>query len=221
MLQNIAGILLLSSAMAVAGVTERFVPEPSAEPTLLQRSDFPIWIAQQRDRPDGTRRGGPPPRRGPDGPLPEASRDGGSSEDWDRQLPPPSVMERLRRLPPEERERVLRNNWRFRQLPIERQDQLLDRMRQFQRLSQIERERIEERFSIFSNLTPEQQGKARKVYQEHWRKLEPARRRAIVEEFRSLRELSEKERDKRLKSKEIKNGFNQQELEVLKQLAKL
>ena len=209
----------------MAGVTESFVPGPSVAQTFIQASDFPIWIAQQRGRrPEGPppgrgpRPGGPPPRRGPDDGPP---REGGSPEDWDRPLPPPQVMERLRRLPPDERERVLRNNWRFQQLPKERQDQLLDRMRRFQELSPNERERIEERFSVFRNLTPEQQGKARKVYEEHWSKLEPERRRAIVDEFRILRELPEKEREKRLESEEIKNRFNQQELEVLKQLSKL
>lgn len=223
-LQNIAGILLLSGTIAMAGVPESFVQRPSMEQSLLRESEFPIWIAQQRGhRPEGPppgrgpRPGGPPPRRGSDGPPTEE----GSSEDWDRPLPPPRVMERLRRLPPDERERVLRNNWRFQQLPKKRQDQLLDRMRRFQELSPNERERIEERFSVFRNLTPEQREKTRKVYEEYWSKLEPERRSAIVDEFRSLRELPEKEREKRLESEEIKNRFNQKELEVLKQLSKL
>jgi DNA-directed RNA polymerase subunit F len=135
--------------------------------------------------------------------------------------PPPLLLERLKNLTPEQREKVLENNRRFRRLPPERQEQLRMRLRQLQELSPEQREMVEQRFAIFSNLTPKQQEKARKLYEDRWRKLPPERRRALLQEFRRLRRLDPDKRKQRLESKELKDQFSSEEREVLTQLMAL
>lgn len=160
-----------------------------------------LW--QQGERPGPPP--GPPARRGPRG----------------RPGPPPSLLERLQNLPPEQREKVLENNRRFQQLPPERQEQLRMRLRQLQELTPEQREMVEQRFTIFSNLTPKQQEKARKIYEDRWREMSPERRRALLQEFRRLRRLSPEQRKQRMDSKVLQDQFNNEEREVLAQLISL
>src|SRR5579883_2262729 len=96
---------------------------------------------------------------------------------------PGALLQRLQKLPPEEREQVLRNNQRFQELPKERQEQLLNRLRRFESMSPEQREMIEQRFNAFSKLTPEQRQKAREIYLQRWRALPEDRHRVLTQEF--------------------------------------
>jgi len=148
-----------------------------------------------------------PQRRGPRGrPLPPL---------------PPQMLERLKNLPPEERDKVLENNRRFQQLPPERQEELRERLRELQELTPEQRELIEQRFAIFRNLTPRQQEKARQIYERRWRQLLPERRRALLEEFRRLRLMNQAERKQRMESDELQNQFSTEERDLLAQLIAL
>ena len=133
----------------------------------------------------------------------------------------PRLLERLRRLPPEEQEKVLRNNKRFQRLPKERKDQLLERLRRFQQLSPEQRERIEQRYENFRRLTPEQRRKAREIYRQHWRGLPEERRRAVLQEFRRLRRMSPDERKAHIARPEFESRFNPEERKLLNDLSAL
>ena len=135
--------------------------------------------------------------------------------------PPPQLLERLSKLPPEERERVLENNRRFQQLSPDQQALLLKRLQQFQELSREQREMIEQRLAIFNNLTPRQQAKARRLYEIVWSKLTAERRRALLEEFRHLRALRPAERQQRLGSDDFQAHFSTEERDLLQQLIDL
>jgi hypothetical protein len=153
----------------------------------------------------GPRPGGPPPRRGP----------------AQRPLPPAVLLERLKSLPPAEREKVLENNPRFQQLPPGQQEKLRERLRQLPDMTAEQRELIEQRFAIFNNLTPQQQEKAREIYERRWSRLAPARRRALLQEFRRLRALAEPDRKQRLESQDLQNQFDADERDLLAQLISL
>ena len=176
------------------------------------------------DAPPAERRA-PPPRMGPRQGRPMRPPPG-----WRMPPRPPGplpgplpgpMMERLRNLPPEQREEILRNNRRFQQLPKEQQEKMLERFRRFQQLPPRQREMMEERFSILNSLTPERRRKALQIYERHWRDLPPERRQALTEEFRRLRELSPQERKLRLSSPELEDRFNSQERDLLQQLTAL
>jgi hypothetical protein len=131
------------------------------------------------------------------------------------------LLERLSKLPPEERERVLENNRRFRQLSPAQQALLLKRLQQFQKLSPEQRELMEQRLAIFNNLAPRQQAKARRLYENVWSKLTAERRRALLDEFRRLRALDPTERERRLASDDFQGQFSGEERALLQQLIDL
>jgi hypothetical protein len=127
----------------------------------------------------------------------------------------------LQELSPERRDRVLRNNRRFQQLPRERQEVLRDRLQQLREMTPNQRHQIRRRFDIFENLRPDQQRKARKIYRERWSNMEPARRWAVLGEFRRLQAMPPAERNNRLDSKEYHDRFGAPERQLLHQLMDL
>jgi hypothetical protein len=154
-----------------------------------------------RDRRDD----GAPGEAGPRGPMPPV---------------PPPLMEKLKNLPPEEQENVIKNNEHFQQLPKEQQDRLLRRWRRFQALPQDQKEMILKRGQAFNRLTVEQRQKIRELMP-RWQALPEDRHKALQEEFRKMREMTPEDRDKHLSSKDVENNFNPEERDLLKQLNSL
>jgi hypothetical protein len=166
-------------------------------------------------------------RRGPGGPGRGSQRgprirDRFNAPMGDQRPPFPSrILNQLRNLKPDERERVLQNNPRFRELPPERKAQLLDRLNMLLEMDEDQRRDLDRRLSVFRNLTPEQRRRAREIYENHWRTLGPERRVAIMEEFRNLRDMSPEERDRRIDSSEYQNQFSLEERALLDELSSL
>lgn len=138
-----------------------------------------------------------------------------------REPMPPRLLERLRRLPPKEQEKVLRNNERFQRLPKERKEQLLERLHRFQALSPEQRERIEQRYENFRRLTPDQRRRAREIYSQHWRGLPAERRQAVIQEFRRLQRMSPAERKTYIARPGFQRRFNSEERKLLNDLSAL
>ena len=175
---------------------------------------------------------GPPkdgPRRGARGPLPGGRRPGGPRSfngpggpaGEGRPPFPPRLMERLRRMKPDERERVLQRNPRFQELSPERKAELLQRLNMVLEMNNDQRRELDRRLSVFRNLSPEQRRKARQIYEHHWRTLSPTRRMAILDEFRNLRDMSAEERGQRQASEEYQSQFSSEERALLDELSSL
>ena len=124
-------------------------------------------------------------------------------------------------LPPDQREKLLEKNPRFQRLPPDQQEKLIERVRQLPEFTPEQRELLQQRFAIFNNLTPAQQEKARQIYEGRWSKIEPERRRALLQEFRRLRALPQSERAQRLQSPEMQGLFSSDERDLLAQLISL
>ncbi|HWP83590.1 MAG TPA: DUF3106 domain-containing protein [Terriglobia bacterium] len=200
-----AGMLCLAALLwtSSGALAEGFDPAGREGFSNQDQATLAAFLWQQEDRP------APPARPG----LRRGNRG--------RPGLPPALLERLRNLTPEQRERILENNRRFQQLPPERQELLRERLRQLRDLPPEQRELVEQRFAIFSNLTPEQQEKARVIYRDRWSKLPPERRRALMQEFRYLRRLDPGQRKNRLESREFQEQFSSEERDVLAQLISL
>jgi len=190
--------------------------------TLLASAEHPVeWAWVQGGPPnDGGRRGPGGPRRGPEGGPGGRRRFNGPIRN-DRPPFPPRILNQLRNLRPEERERVLQNNPRFRELPPERKAQLMNRLNMLLEMNEDQRRDLDRRLSVFRNLSPEQRRKAREIYEHHWRTLAPDRRVAILEEFRNLRDMSAEDRVRRTGSDEYQTQFNTEERALLEELSSL
>ncbi|HEV2247077.1 MAG TPA: DUF3106 domain-containing protein, partial [Terriglobia bacterium] len=106
---------------------------------------------------------------------------------------------RLRDLPPNEQERVLKNDRRFQSLPPERQQKIRENLQHWNQLSPEQKEQIRKREEIYSQLTPEERQNVREMSGE-WRDLRPAERMRVRMALRRMRGMTPEERQKFLAS---------------------
>ena len=149
------------------------------------------------------------PRRNPAGP-----RAGRPSGPGARLGPGPAIMDRLERMTPEERRRVLDR------LPPERKKLVEERLRQFNQLPPEERARLRQSLDRFGRLPPEQQEAARKLFS-RFNRLPEDRRKLLAGEFRGLRQMAEAGRRARISSDEFRSRYTQAEQQLLQDLSKL
>ncbi len=182
----------------------------------------PLWMAFWQAEPPssraGERRGGG--QREPRGPA-GRNNNGPNGRPVARPPLPPRMLERLRNMKPKDRERVLENNRRFQELTPERQAELRERLRMLLEMPLDQRRALDRRLSVFRNMRPDQQRKAREIYEKHWRTLSPERRMAVLDEFRNLRGMSDDKRGARVASDEYQSQFNSEERALLDELSAL
>lgn len=190
------------------------VPESLSDLAVLQEDQPPPPRPRRREGPMPPRPGMGPGRRGrsmPPSPGFGPGRRGGP-------MMPPQILEKMKDLPPQEQEEVLRNNERFQELPKERQEQLLERLRRWQALTPEQREMIQRRADTFFNrFTPEQRQRAREIMP-RWHALSEDRHKTMVEEFRKMRDWKPEEREKYLSGKDVESRFSPEERDLLKEI---
>jgi len=125
----------------------------------------------------------------------------------------PTPLERFRRMPPEQRRRVLE------QLAPERQKQFEERFETYDRLGPEERERLREQYQIFRQLPPERQEVFRRLYRKY-SELPDDRRAVVGDEFHHLSALPEADRRARINSDEFRNKYTLSEQQLLQDLTK-
>lgn len=125
-----------------------------------------------------------------------------------------TVLDRLERMSPEQRDRVLSN------LPPERRKRVEEQLEQFHQLPPAERERLRDRLQRFRQLPPERQAAARKLFG-RFGELPQDRRPLVAEEFRSLRQMEEADRRARVNSDEFRSRFSPAEQQLLQDFCNL
>jgi hypothetical protein len=134
---------------------------------------------------------------------------------------PPQLWERIKDLPPGEREKVIVNDERFRRMPPERQAEILERFRRFNALPPEQQQMLLNRQRAWAGLTPEQRRKARQELFPRWRALDPQRRRLLTWKLRELRNLSPEERERRLNDPGFTGNLSDAERSLLRDLVSL
>jgi len=155
----------------------------------------PAALAQLRRNPAGPRAGRPP---GPGAGL----------------GPGLAIIDRLERMTPEERRRVLDR------LPPERKKLVEERLKQFSQLPPEERARLRRRLERFQQLPPEQQEAARSTFL-RFRRFPEDRRKLLTGEFQQLRRMDEPGRRSRISSDEFRSKYTPAEQQLLQDLSKL
>jgi hypothetical protein len=129
-------------------------------------------------------------------------------------------IERLLRLPPEERARVMRENPRLQSLPPAQRRRIENRIQRLSQLPPRQRQQALERLRLFDQLPPEKQTHARTVYR-RWQQIPGPRRAELLEEFDGIRDAEPQARQERFDSEEFQKRYSEQERGVLKDLADL
>lgn len=134
---------------------------------------------------------------------------------------PPRAIERLQDMPPERQEQFLRNNQRFLSLPPERQAQIRQRLEAWNRLTPEQRQELRERQHVWELMTPAQQRYVRQVLLPRWQQMAAERKQAILQRLRTLRSMTETDRQAKLNDPTFVEGLNPEDREMLGQLAHL
>ena len=124
------------------------------------------------------------------------------------------LLEKYREMSPEERRQAMKN------LPPERRKAIEERMEQYDHLAPEERQRLDDRLENFQQWSPERKQMARRIIL-HVNQVPPERRQLIRDEFQSWRTLSNDDVRSRMNSDEFRNKYNDQEQQILREMAKL
>jgi len=128
--------------------------------------------------------------------------------------PGKTVLDRLEKMTPEERSRVLGK------LPPERRKKVEEGLERFHQLPPSEQEQLRNRLERFGQLPPERQVAARRLFA-RFNQLPEDRRSLVGEEFRLLRQMDETDRRARINSDEFRSRFTLAEQQLLQDFSNL
>jgi hypothetical protein len=134
---------------------------------------------------------------------------------------PPGWGDQLKLMQPAEQERFLRNSQRFQNLSPEQQALIRRRLRVWNNLPLEKREAVLEREQIWEMLPPAQRRRVRESILPRWQTLPVMRRQAILRKLRELRALDGVQRNARLNDGGFLAGMNDEDRQMLRDLAAL
>ena len=123
-------------------------------------------------------------------------------------------------LPPSQQEQKLQQDPSFRSLSPDKQQHLLDRLRKFNSLSPDKQAKILNRMEAFEHLPPEKQAQAQTLFQQY-QGLPADQRGQVSQAYRKLRQMSPDQRTQYFNSDEFRNGFNDEQRNLLRGMAEL
>jgi hypothetical protein len=121
-------------------------------------------------------------------------------------------------LPPDQQEKLLRNDPNFKRLPPERQAELIERLRKFNNMTPEQRQRALNRMQFIASLSPQQRQQIREANV----KLQglPQDRQVMVHKaLRHLRQMDPQQRQQIFESDRFKSTFSEQERGILTSLS--
>ncbi len=142
---------------------------------------------------------------------PQARRQGSGAEDF--------IM-RLVQQPPARRKQMLANNRRFQNLPSSQRKRILARIEEIDKMQPEERAQLIERYNLFSRLAPEQRENARALYQQ-WVNVPASKRQLMTRAITRLRRLDPARRPAVLESPAMTQRFNDEERKLIGQIAEI
>ncbi len=153
----------------------------------------------------------------PGSPLMARPQDDVAPQDVQRRFPPRSPidqLDRLMRMPPEQREQILSK------LPPARRFNLERRLEQYSRLSPEQRELLRAQYNWFHNLPPEKQFQLRRAFA-RFAIQPPDRQDNMRAELELLRGMPRAQRWQRMGSPDFRTGFKPNERDIIGQIVDL
>jgi hypothetical protein len=124
---------------------------------------------------------------------------------------PSAPLERFRRMPPAQRERLLQR------LPPARRERVERQLRELDRMSPEDMRRLRRQYEVFQQLPPERQNEFRKLFR-RFNELPSDRRQAIRSEIADLRRLTPRERRLRVESDAFQDRFSLDEKQLMRRM---
>ena len=130
-------------------------------------------------------------------------------------------MQRMRQLPPSERERFFQNSLAFQRMPPAQQNRIRQQFNQWDRMNPQQRADQTAKEQVWARMTPEQREHIKNDVLPTWRQMSPDRRQAIQQRLRVLQNMPESARNQRLNDPGFTQGMSDEDRATLRDLSHL
>src|SRR5580700_11491731 len=130
-------------------------------------------------------------------------------------------IQKMRQMPPAERERFFQNSPAFQRMPAEQQNKIRQQFNQWDRMTPQQRADQTEKEAVWARMTPEQREHIKNDVLPTWRQMSPDRRQAIQQKLRVLQNMPESARNQRLNDPRFTEGMSDEDRATLRDLSHL
>ncbi len=130
-------------------------------------------------------------------------------------------MQRMRQMPPAQRERFFQNSPAFQRMPPEQQNKIRQQFNQWDRMTPQQRADQTAKEGVWERMTPEQRDHIKNDVLPTWRQMSPDRRQAIQQRLRVLQNMPESARNQRLNDPRFTEGMSDEDKSTLRDLSHL
>jgi uncharacterized protein DUF3106 len=190
---------------------------------------------QNQNQPKGNPNRPPVNQGRPGGPPPFASRpnpgtQAGANSPAGRNLTPRQQLgvgapgpwiQKMRQMPPAQRERFFQNSSAFQSMPPEQQNKIRQQFNRWDHMTPQQRADQKEKEAVWGRMTPQQQDHIKNDVLPTWRQMSPDRRQAIQQKLRVLQNMPESARNQRLNDPRFTEGMNDEDRATLRDLSHL
>ena len=130
-------------------------------------------------------------------------------------------LQRMRQMPPAQRERFFQNSPAFQRLPPEQQNRIRRQFSQWDRMTPQQKADQTEKEAVWERMTPEQKDHIKNDVLPTWRQMPQDRRQAIQQRLRVLQNMPESARNQRLNDPRFTEGMSDEDRATLRDLSHL
>ena len=130
-------------------------------------------------------------------------------------------VDRMRQMPPSQRERFFQNSPAFQRMSPEQQNKIRQQFSQWDRMTPQQRADQTQREHVWAQMTPAQKDHIKNDVLPRWRQMSPDRRQAIQQRLRVLQNMPESARNQRLNDPRFTEGMSDEDRATLRDLSHL
>jgi hypothetical protein len=132
---------------------------------------------------------------------------------------PPPLIDRMRDMTPQQRERQLQSSRVFQNLAPDKQSRIRNQFNQWDRMSPQQRADLREKENTWRNLSPEQKQHIKNDVLPQWRQTPWTRQQVIQQKLGQLQNMPESARNRRLADPNFTRGLSDEDRNMLHDLA--
>lgn len=132
---------------------------------------------------------------------------------------PKPWLEKMRDMPPLQRDRFFQNSQAFQRMPPQQQNKIRQQFNQWDHMNAQQRADQVEKENVWRSLSPEQKNHIKNDVLPMWRQMSPDRRQAIQQKLRALQNMPESARNQRLNDPKFTEGMSEEDKATLRDLS--
>lgn len=134
---------------------------------------------------------------------------------------PKPWIEKMRQMPPAQRERFFQSSPAFQRMPPEQQNKIRQKFNQWDRMTPQQKADQTAKEDVWRRMTPEQREHVKNDVLPRWRQMSPDRQQAIQQKLRVLQNMPESARNQRLNDPNFTEGMSDEDKSTLRDLSHL